>query len=348
MFGSKGVIGLDIGSSYIKVVQLNVTRSGYELELFDTIALLPELIVDGSIIDSFRLVESLSELIKKAKIKVKDTVISVAGHSSVIVKRITLPEMTEDELAESIKFEAEQYVPFDIEDVNIDFQIIGPRDERGQMDVILVAVKKEFMNEYISVVKEVGLNPLVVDVNVFALENMYGINYEIEADSNVALVNIGASSINLNIVRGGVSVFTRESPVGSDLHTEALRKEFKISHEEAERIKRGEEAVGVSPDEAYHVIAESSGEICSEVSRALDYFRAASAQSYVKEMILSGGCALVRDFPRILSDKIGIDVRLAEPFRNIKIPKRYEGSVEYMAPIAAVAVGLAMRRPGDR
>lgn len=348
MFGSKGVIGLDIGSSYIKVVQLNETRSGYELELFDMVSLLPELIVDGSIIDSFRLAESLTELIKKAKIKAKDTVISVAGHSSVIVKRITLPEMTEDELAESIKFEAEQYVPFDIEDVNIDFQIIGPREERGQMDVILVAAKKDFMNEYVSVVKEVGLNPLVVDVNVFALENMYGINYEIEADSNVALVNIGASSINLNILRGGVSVFTRESPVGSNMHTEALRKEFKITHEEAEKVKRGEETVGVSPDEAYNVIAESSGEICNEVSRALEYFRAASVQSYVKEVILSGGCALVGNFPRFLSDKLGIDVRLAEPFRNIKIPKKHDGSFENVAPIGAVAVGLAMRRPGDR
>ena len=135
---------------------------------------------------------------------------------------------------------------------------------------------------------------------------------------------------------------------GDAYDEEALRKEFKITHEEAEKIKRGEETVGVSPDEAYHVIAESSGEICNEVSRALDYFRAASVQSYVKEVILSGGCALVGNFPRFLSDKLGIEVRLAEPFRNIKIPKKHEGSFENVAPIAAVAVGLAMRRPGDR
>ncbi|NWF52619.1 MAG: pilus assembly protein PilM, partial [Nitrospirae bacterium] len=141
-FRIKGTLGLDIGSSYIKAVQLKDVRGGYELELFDMIPLAPEIIVDGSIIDSFRLVDTLKELLRKSRIKVKDTVIGIAGHSSVIIKRISLPEMSEEELSESIKFEAEQYVPFSIEDVNLDFQILGPKEEPGQMDVILVAVKK--------------------------------------------------------------------------------------------------------------------------------------------------------------------------------------------------------------
>lgn len=141
-FGRRCPIGLDIGSAYLKVVQLKDTKGGYELDLFDILPLPPELIIDGSIIDSPRLIDSLKELIRKAKINAKDAVISIAGHSSVIIKRVSLNEMSEEELSESIKFEAEQYIPFDIEDVSLDFQIIGPKEEPGQMDVILVAVKK--------------------------------------------------------------------------------------------------------------------------------------------------------------------------------------------------------------
>jgi type IV pilus assembly protein PilM len=172
-FGGKGTVGLDIGSGYLKLVQLKDTKEGYELELFDMLPLPPELIVDGSIIDSLRLVDSLKELARKAKIRAKDVTISIAGHSSVIIKRVSLPEMSEDELYESIKFEAEQYIPFDIDDVDLDFQILGPKEEPGQMDVILVAVKKDIVNEYLSVVKEAGLNCQIVDVNSFALENIY-------------------------------------------------------------------------------------------------------------------------------------------------------------------------------
>ena len=138
LFRSGGIVGLDIGSSYIKAVQLKESRAGYELELFEMEAISPELIVEGSIIDSFRLTESLKELVRRAKIKGRAAALAISGHSSVIIKRISLPEMSEEELGESIKFEAEQYVPFDIEDVNLDFQILGPKEEPGQMDVILV------------------------------------------------------------------------------------------------------------------------------------------------------------------------------------------------------------------
>lgn len=222
-FGGRSSIGLDIGSGYLKVVQLKDIKGGYELELFDILPLPPELIVDGSIIDSLRLVDSLKEFSRKAKVKTKDVAISMAGHSSVIIKRVSMPDMSEEELSESIKFEAEQYIPFDIEDVNLDFQILGPKEEPGQMDVILVAVKRDIINEYLSVVKEAGFNCQIVDVNSFALENIYEINYEIEPGKNIALVNIGASTINMNILKGGISVFTRDSAVGSNLHTEVLR-----------------------------------------------------------------------------------------------------------------------------
>jgi len=347
--GKKGTIGLDIGSSYIKIVQLKDLKGGYELELFDLLPLPPELIVDGSIIDSFRLLDSLKELLRKSKVKTKDSVIGIAGHSSVIIKRISLPEMSEEELSESIKFEAEQYVPFDIEEVNLDFQILGPKSEPGQMDVILVAVKKDIINEYVSVVKEAGFNPVIVDVNSFALENMYEINYEIEPDKNVAIVNIGASTINMNILKGGISVFTRDSAIGSNLHTETLQREFNLTYENAERLKKGEPVENVSSDDAFSVIESASDEIISEVNRSFEYFRSSVVHEDINEVVLSGGCALIKNFLKPFAERIGVETKVIDPFRNIKIPKKFDVTyIEEIAPMAAVAVGLAIRRPGDR
>lgn len=349
LFGGKASVGLDIGSSYVKVVQLKERKGGYELELFDAVALPPELIVDGSIIDSLRLVEILKELVRKSRIKAKSAVIGIAGHASVIIRRITLPEMSEEELGESIKFEAEQYVPFDVEDVNIDFQILGPTEEPGQMDVMLVAVKKDIINEYTTVVKESGLTPIVVDVNAFALSNMYEANYEIETERNIALVNIGASTINLNVLKGGVSVFTRDSSVGSNLLTEALQKEFNLTYEDAEKLKRGEATSDVKPEVARPVMISAFDDILSEIARSIEYYKTTTVQEDVHEVVLSGGGALMLDFPRLLAERIMVEVKVAEPFRNIVVPKRFDITyLEEMAPMAAVAVGLAMRRQGDR
>jgi type IV pilus assembly protein PilM len=348
-FGGKDTIGLDIGSSYLKVVQLKEKRGGYELDAFDMLPLPPELIVEGSIIDSLRLVDSIKELLKKARIKAKNCALGIAGHASVIIRRITLPEMSQEELSESIKFEAEQYVPFDIDDVNIDFQILGPTEEVGQMDVMLVAVKKDIINEYLSVVREAGLNPVVVDVNAFSLGNMYEINYEIEPDRNVALVNIGAGTINLNILKGGVSVFTRDSSLGSNIHAEALQKEFNLSFEAAERLKAGEAVEGVSEEQAHPVLAAASEELAGEIGRSLDYFRSTVFQEDVHEIVLSGGGALIRGFPELLAERVGLEVRLAEPFKNVNIPGKFDiAFIDDVSCMAAVAVGLAIRRAGDR
>ncbi len=343
-FGGKSTIGLDIGSGYLKIVQLKDTKGGYELELFDMLPLPPELIVDGSIIDSLRVVDSLKELARKAKVKSKDVVISMAGHSSVIIKRVALPDMSEEELYESIKFEAEQYIPFDIEDVNLDFQILGPKEEPGQMDVILVAVKRDIINEYLSVVKESGFNCQIVDVNSFALENIYEVNYEIESGKNIALVNIGASTINMNILKGGMSAFTRDSAVGSNLHTEVLQREFNLTYDVAERLKRGETVENISPQDAFSVMELASEEIIGEVNRSLEYFH-----EDINEVVLSGGCALVKDFPKLLAEKIGVETKIMQPFKNIKIPKKFDMTyIEEVAPILSIAAGLALRRPADR
>ncbi len=349
LFGQKIPLGLDIGAGCIKVAQVKDKREGYELEVFDFLPLPPELIVDGSVIDSLRLVDAIKELIRKAKVKNKNVAISISGHSSVIVKMITVPEMTEEELEESIKFEAEQYVPFNINDVNIDFQIIGPRSEPGQMDVILVAVKKDTINEYITVVREAGLNPVIVDVDVFAMENIYEVNYEIEPDKNIALVDIGASSIKMNILKGGVPAFTRDTPVGINLLTEALQREFNLTFEVAERLLKGGTVENVSEEEAGHVIVAASEEIFSEISRSIDYYRTSMSEEDVSEIVLSGGGALIKDLPQLFAERTGKNVTVLDPFRNISISKKLdEDYIRDLAPLAAVSIGLALRRIGDR
>jgi len=348
-FGKKDIIGLDIGSKHIKAIQLKETKGNYQLEKLGITTLEPELIVDGSILDSSRVVEAIKELITSTDIKAKNVTLSVSGHSSVIIKRVPLPQMTEEELEESIKFEAEQYIPFDIEDVSLDFQILGLAEEENMMDVLIVAVKRDKINEYVSVVKEAGLNPVVVDVDAFALENMFELNYEVKEEENVALVNIGASMINMNIVKGGVSVFTRDSSVGGNLLTEALQREFTISYTNAEKLKQGEEIEGTVPEDVDSILISAAEDIIAEISRSFDYFRDTTNYENIDEIILSGGAALTKNFDSLLSERVGIKVSIVSPFKNIQIPDTFDKEyLDKIEPLLSVAVGLAVRKAGDK
>ncbi|MBL7031774.1 MAG: type IV pilus assembly protein PilM [Nitrospira sp.] len=349
LFSNKSIIGLDIGSRNIKAIQLKETKDVYTLERLGITSLDPELIVDGSILDSTRVVEAIKELVLTTDIKAKNTTLSVSGHSSVIIKRITLPEVSEDELSESINFEAEQYIPFDIEDVMLDFQILGLAEEEGMMEVLIVAVKRDKINEYVSVVKEAGLVPAVVDIDSFALENMHELNYEFKEEANVALVNVGASMININIIKGGMSVFTRDSSVGGNLYTEALQREFSISFEDAERLKEEGEIEAISMEMADPILNIASDEIVIDISRSFDYFRDTTNYENIDEIILSGGVALIKDFPSFLAEKTGISVSVAQPFNNINVPASFDSEyIKKIEPLMAVAVGLALRQEGDK
>lgn len=349
MFSSKDIIGLDIGSKHIKVVQLKEIKGSRRLERLGIVTLQPELIVDGSILDSTKVVEAIKELVSNTGIKAKDVTLSVSGHSSVIIKRVSLPQMTEEELDEQIRFEAEQYIPFDIEDVSLDFQILGPAESENMMDVLIVAVKKDKIGEYVTVVKDAGLNPVIVDVDAFALENMYELNYEVKENENIALVNIGASMININILKGGISVFTRDSSVGGNLLTEALQKEFTISYASAEKLKQAETVEGVSPKDVTAVLNSAFEDIINEISRSFDYFRDTTNYENIDQIILCGGVALTKDFAQTLSERVGVPVTIAEPFKNIIVPESFDQEyLNKVSPLVSVAVGLAMRRVGDK
>ena len=341
-------IALDIGSTFIKLVQLKGSNKNYQLIKFGMVPLPPEVIVEGAVMDAGRVVEAIKELLASQKIKTKEVVISVSG-SSVIIKRVSVADMTDEELAESIKWEAEQYIPFSIDDVNVDFQKLGAGAAAGQADVLLVAVKKDKINDYVNLVKEAGLEPVVMDVDAFALANMYELNYAFE-EGTTALLNIGASVMNINILKDGVSIFTRDITVGGNRYTEALQRDFGLTYEDAEKVKRGEEFDTADKEQIAGVMSSVTDDIVAETQRSFEFFRSTTGSDKVSRVLVSGGCARIGNFTTILSERLEIPVEVVDPFKKIKIdPKRFEASViAESSPLCAVAVGLAIRRPGDR
>lgn len=350
LFWKKKTVGLDIGSNYLKLVQLDSSRSGYELILFEMLPIQSDIITEGLVSDKNKLTAAIQDLLKKAGLKKGDVVLGISGHASVIIKRITVPQMNEDELSLGIKYEAEQYIPFDINEVNIGFQILGPKpQEAGQMEIVLVAVKKNVINDYAEVVANSGLTPIIVDVDAFALGNMYEVNYNVMEKRNVALVNVGASKTNISIIKDGLPVFTRDCGIGSNYQTEVLMKALNISKENAERVKRGQAVEGIAPENAQMHVSNSSDEIYAEIYRSFEYFRSSVSEEELNGIVLSGGAALTKSFSEMMTERLGVPVEVADPFKKIKISKKLDAAlVKDLAPIAAVAVGLALRRAGDR
>jgi type IV pilus assembly protein PilM len=355
MFGigekKKSLVGLDIGSGGIKLLQLKETRKSFSLEKLGVAPLDPELIVDGTVMDAGRVVEVLKALVEEQKLKVKEVAIAVSGHS-VIVKKITVPLMTEDELEESIKWEAEQYIPFDINDVNIDSCILGPAeavDGKEQMSVLLVAVKKDKLAEYTNLVQQAGLTPVVVDVDAFTIENMYEFNYGLD-NGITALVNIGSGVMNINILKNGGFTFTRDISIGGNKYSETIQRELNISFEEAEKLKKGEEVEGANMEALAGVIESVNGEIAGEIQRTFDYFKNTSNQEQIDRIYLSGGGAKLKNLVPYLNEKLTLPVEIVNPFKNIEInPKLFSPDyIQEVGPMTAVAMGLAMRRVGDR
>ncbi|MBI5892507.1 MAG: type IV pilus assembly protein PilM [Deltaproteobacteria bacterium] len=346
----KDVIGLDIGSNSIKLVQLAETKKGYRLVKAGIVQLPPEAIVDGSIIDSMTVTTAVKELFGQQNIKVKDAVSALAGNS-VIIKKVSLSAMTEDELAESIQWEAEQYIPFPIADVNIDFQILGTDTEgRGQMDVMLVAVKKDMINDYTNVIKEAGLNPVVIDVDSFALENMYEANYSVVPAENISIVNIGAGVMSINILKGGVTAFTRAITMGGNLFTEEMQKLLNISFKDAETLKISGVVGDIHISAAQPVIEKVCGNISLEIKRSIDFYLGGMPGEYITKIYLSGGCSKVTGLSNIIQERTGLSVEMINPFNAIEYDQRSFDPkyIEEVSPLLAVAVGLAMRKLGDR
>lgn len=350
---SKNAVAIDVGSSSVKLIELEVDRTGRpRLKHFGVEPLPPEAIVDGAVMNQSAIVSAIRALLAKQKVKTREAVVGVSGNS-VIIKRISLPLMTQEELDESIQWEAEQYIPFDVNDVNIDaFVLQGQADEAGQMEVLLVAARKELVNEYTGIVQDAGLKPVVIDVAAFALENAFTLNYDV-SPAATALVNVGASTTNINVLRRGVSAFTRDLGIGGRSYTEELQRTMNVSYEEAESLKvAGESAdrTAVVPEEVERVLAGVSENLATEIHRSLDFYLSTAGGGELGRVYLSGGAAMTPGLREALERACGCPVEIVDPFRRIQVDERAFNPryLKDVAAQAAIAVGLGLRRADDK
>ena len=352
MFTSKkDIVGIDVGSSAVKIVSLHESRGTFQLQSIGIMPLNPETIVDNTIMDSTAIVDAILNLLGALKIKSKRVATSVSGHS-VIIRKISLPIMTDSELESSIQWEAEQYIPFDISEVNIDFQILGPDPaDPSQMNVMLVAAKKDFVDDHTALFTESGLEPVVMDIDCFAVENMFDYNYGFVDDEVVALIDLGASATSVSVLRGDASIFTRDIQTGGNLLSEELQKRLGLSSGDAERAKLGERSIAdVDPDSIDEILNEAIDNLAQEVQRSLDFFAATSSDDSISKVYLTGGVSNSAKVREALEERLGIPAERVDPFRNVKI-KDKEFDAEYLDAIGSmfsVAAGLAMRKVGDK
>ncbi|MBL7179507.1 MAG: type IV pilus assembly protein PilM [Pseudomonadota bacterium] len=343
------IIGLDIGSSTIKAAEVVETKKGQTLNNFGMLHIAPGIIEEGTIKDHAAVSAAIRELFKTSNIKDKNVAISIGGYS-VIVKKINVQTMTEDKLQETIHFEAEQYIPFDISDVNLDFQILGESEHNpNQMSVLLVAAKKDMVNDYLHLVEMAGLNTLIIDVDAFSLQNIYEFNYTTE-DESVALIDIGASKTSLNILKGYSSVFMRDVSLGCGQINQQIVSLADCSIEEAEDIKHSEQPELISLDDLRSIVSSVVADWTTEIKRALDFFYSTYPEDHITRIILSGGGANIKEFRQLLAAETSAEVEIINPFVNFSIDSsRFDASyLEKIAPQAAICMGLAIRRVDDK
>jgi type IV pilus assembly protein PilM len=349
-FGKKPhLVGLDIGSRTIKAAEVVEMKKGRVLKNFNTINIEPGIIEEGAIKDPEAVSAAIRELFKNSKLKEQNVAISVGGYS-VIVKKINVKTMTEDELHDTIHFEAEQYIPFDISDVNLDFQILGESEQNpNQMSVILVAAKKEMVSEYVSLIQMAGLNACIIDVDAFALQNIFEVNYAQE-EENVALIDIGASKTSLNLLKGNSSVFMRDVSLGCGQINEKISSFADCSLEEADEIKLSRQSDKVSVEDLKGIVSTVVTDWCSEIKRALDFFYSSYPEDQIKRIILSGGGANIIEFRKLLAEETATPVEIINPFENISVDNKSldDSYLEQIAPQAAICMGIAIRKMGDK
>ncbi len=339
--GAKSIVGLDIGSSSIKAVELRKAKGEILVAHVGFEPLASDIVVDSMIVDSGSVSSAISKIFNENRIASKAVATSVSGHS-VIVKKITMQSMSDSELAEGIHTEAAQHIPFDIADVNIDYQILSEDTTGPQMDVLLVAVKKDKILNYTNVLSLAGKSPAIVDIDAFALQNCYEFNYDPAPGATVALLNIGASVMNINIVKGTSPLFTRDVSVGGNQYTDSLQKELDLSFDDAEALKLGHKVGTVSEDAKMPILQQVTEIIVLEIQKTFDFFRATASGEHIERIFLAGGSSVVPGLMEALRQEFSIPVEILNPFQKIA-PGVSAEIIERNAGQLAVAVGLALR-----
>lgn len=337
------VVGVDIGSHAVKVCQLKKGDKAYSVVSLGS-TILPEGAVDDGTLNEPEIVgAAIAELFKNLKIKKKKVGFSISGYS-VIVKKVNLAVMDEQQMEEHILAEAEQYIPFDIKDVYLDFQDLKTGTEESERtDVMLVAAKKDIVDDYLDMLDSIGLQATIVDVDGFALENTY--EYNMPKTDNVALVDIGASKMNINIISGGMSMVARDIVVGSRQLSERIMNQFDIEYEEAEAIKLGHQPAGDRQEELEDIFSTVCTQWVLEVKKAIDLYHNNYPDAPLVKLVLSGGGAKVSGLTEYLTQETGLNVELFNPFANmVSNDKNIDPDyLKVVGPEMAIASGIAIR-----
>lgn len=341
---SKPLVGLDIGSSSVKAIELTRSKKGYQISGFAWEALGPDALVDGAIMDVPAVTEAIKRALVAGKFKAKSIAAGVSGHS-VIVKRVVLPVFSDQEVDASIQFEAaEQYIPFGLSEVNLDYQVIGPTDtDDPGMEILLVAAKKDKIQNHTSVIGLAGRAADVVDVDAFALQNAYEANYSVDPAAVVALLNIGASLMNINITKGGMPLFIRDVSVGGNQYTDILQKELQLSFAEAEDLKLGKTG-GTEADMVQPLLESITDLLVMEVQKTFDFFKETYPNESITQVFICGGTARTLGLADKIQETFGYPAEVLDPLKSITLgPKVDAAQITSLGPALTVAVGLALR-----
>lgn len=344
--GSNRTVGLDIGSSSVKVVEFDHSSGEPILVKFGRCGLLPEAIVDGEIMDRDVVVDTIAELMELNEITSKEVVTGVSGRA-VIVKKIQMDKMSDDEARDAIQWEAEQHIPFDIDDVSLDFQILNREADPEKMEVLLVAAKKEMLEARADLIRAAGLTPGIIDVESFAVQNAFEHCHEPPEDSVTLLLNVGCFVSNVNIVKNGVPYFTRDLSFAGNAILEAMQKDLGVDYDEANEILEspGEDRL----DDLHAIVSLVGEELAVGIEKSLSYLRASGEADHIDRICLSGGSAFAPGLREAIEKRQGSPVEIANPFGNIEFdPAIFEGEdPAQLGPHYMVATGLALRKGGE-
>jgi type IV pilus assembly protein PilM len=336
--------GLDIGTSAVKVVQLRQTPAGWRLTALASVPLRPDVIAEGTIKDPPAVIDAIKEAVAQAGMATRDAAIGVAGRD-LMTKKVQLPEVPVKELRDAVELEAEHHIPFAFDEVFLDYHVVKRHD--GVMDLIIVAVKKSKVHEYVGVVEGAGLRPVIVDVDGFALGNQFEVNHPGDLREAVALIDMGATVMKTTVVHAGAPIFARDIPFGGNQYTQAIADRLRITFEHAERAKVGE-TTDVAWDTVVPALEAVSRELALEVRRTFDYFGSTAESERIGRVVMSGGAARLRGLTEYLSSTWSIPVEVARPLERIDVDPGLIEQAAGAGPALAVAVGLALRQPGER
>ena len=341
LFGRARVsAGLDIGSGFIKLVVVDHSKAEPEIVQVATSPLVPDAIVEGEVMDPVLVAETVRAVIDSAGIKKTDVVAAVGGHD-VIVKPIPMDRMSESDAREVIRWEAEQHVPFDMENVHLDFQILDPAGKGPQMKVLLVAAKRELIENRMSLLADAGIQPAIIDVDAFAIHNAFEHNYPDAVSGLVALVNIGHETTNVNLLKDGAPILVRDVPFGSRRLREAIQRERGFTADHAENLLQGRG----SADEIRSLLDERVDELAVGIERAAAFIVAQSGGEGIGRVFLSGGGAAIPGMVQALGNRLGVRTEVASPLKRVGVrPDVMQSTaIDELAPMLMLPIGLALR-----